>query len=837
MKSYINLFRNYANFSGFLKRKPFWTAVFFHLLILLIPLVPGIFFVLNKNSLLPGALDLANPEGILTKIYVPWVMPIWCFYFLLTRIPLLSACVRRLHTLPRKGWWMLLGLIPAAGWFILLIWLLQKGTYEDFEKRLIKAGVNNDLAQTVKSALLAAAEKPRNGRWFFVFFAILAACGFFLNRQIRQTGSVTAAMEEIRASVPKDWADLKFWDQKSKPAMDAAAPDQAENMNPADSSETGIEAPGAAATSGETEPEDMPVVPLRAIPGEPVISRKQFGDSASLGTDFFKTHHLGLYLAGDGVLADAKAVTAGYYRLCVEDGACEMPPELNTMAYRNMISEGDQNTDSDHNAGSLPMVYVTRDQAAAYCGWLGMRLPTADEWREAAKNSSVETWTPENANCAGTDRSEYIKTEDQLALTVTVGAFEQYASDYGMVQMAGNVWEWVTSEDEPEGTALALGGSWNSYPENLGPDAELRTLAGYSADNIGFRCFADESALTSDLFEGGEPVTEAEPQEIEAEEISEETAKEETGETAAAEITAEEIQAEEIQAEEIETIPADDAGVSIISGTITQIDDPGVEIISGTIGVIDSSAEEAAAGDSQTMIRPQDNAPMVYIPAGSFSMGASGGAVDEKPVHDVSLSAFWMDVYEVTNARYALCVAEGVCTEPHETKSFRNPSYYGNPDFDNYPVIYVDWQQASDYCSWTGSQLPTEAQWEYAAKGPDGNRYPWGNTFEGSKLNYSGNGNYDTLAVDANPEDVSAFGVYDLGGNVSEWTADRYLDNWYTVTDQPKDPTGPEAGPFRVIRGGSTQTGENNVRTADRFYAKENTFNLDRGFRCVRPDR
>ena len=154
MKSYIRLFRNYANFSGFLKRGEYWKAVIVHLLILSAPLVPAVLYLVNENYMLPG-------------FYIPWVLPFWCFYYLLTRIPLLSAAVRRFHTLPRKGWWLLIGLIPAAGWFIVLIWLLQKGNYDRFEKRM----------SVILPGFAAAANKPKKGGWFFAVFALLAAGG------------------------------------------------------------------------------------------------------------------------------------------------------------------------------------------------------------------------------------------------------------------------------------------------------------------------------------------------------------------------------------------------------------------------------------------------------------------------------------------------------------------------------------------------------------------------------------------------------------------------------------------------------------------------------------
>ena len=441
-------------------------------------------------------------------------------------------------------------------------------------------------------------------------------------------------------------------------------------------------------------------------------------------------------------------MTVGQYSQCVDAGVCEMPKKLESLAYPGILDGSSEENDAEN----LPMVYVTQGQAAAYCDWAGMRLPTEAEWKAAAAMSDGAKLSEKNVNCIGTDRKTLIQDNARKVLTVPVTSFRRNsASIYGMVQMAGNVWEW-TANGEDDGTALALGGGWNSYPDAIGAGAEMLTLADYAADNIGFRCFADADMITTDDFELSEvsPAVLANP---------------------------------------------------------------------------DLWREEG--------LRVMDEAEMAYIPAGTFTMGVPNGAVDEKPAHEVTLSAYWIDIYEVTNRQYALCVADGACTLPHETKSFRNASYYGNPDFDDYPVVAVDRDQAEAYCSWANTRLPTEAEWEYAAKGPDGNAYPWGTTFDSKVLNYSGNGNYDTLAVTANPDDVSDFGIFDLGGNVAEWIQDRYQDNWYTVTDQPADPTGPSYGSYYVIRGSSAQGPENNARTADRFYAINTSYALDRGFRCA----
>jgi hypothetical protein len=119
---------------------------------------------------------------------------------------------------------------------------------------------------------------------------------------------------------------------------------------------------------------------------------------------------------------------------------------------------------------------------------------------------------------------------------------------------------------------------------------------------------------------------------------------------------------------------------------------------------------------------------LLYVPAGEFTMGSENGEDDEKPVHTVYLDAFWIDQTEVTNKQYQACVDAGTCEPPSDTSSYTHPGYYGNPEFDNYPVVYVNWDKANRYCEvWTGGDLPTEAQWEKAARGTDERTYPWGN--------------------------------------------------------------------------------------------------------------
>ena len=149
----------------------------------------------------------------------------------------------------------------------------------------------------------------------------------------------------------------------------------------------------------------------------------------------------------------------------------------------------------------------------------------------------------------------------------------------------------------------------------------------------------------------------------------------------------------------------------------------------------------------------KDGMAMVYVPEGEFEMGTSDEQRDrlieeniwesrwnnnEQPKHTVFLDAFWIDQTEVTNGQYALCVADGACQEPHSSASKTRISYYGDPEFTDYPVTYVDWYMAEAYCAWVGRRLPTEAEWEKAARGTDQRLYPWGDEIDDTLANYSG---------------------------------------------------------------------------------------------------
>jgi formylglycine-generating enzyme required for sulfatase activity len=239
------------------------------------------------------------------------------------------------------------------------------------------------------------------------------------------------------------------------------------------------------------------------------------------------------------------------------------------------------------------------------------------------------------------------------------------------------------------------------------------------------------------------------------------------------------------------------------------------------------------------MIRTRqiDGMTEIYIRAGDFLMGSSTNDTlaesDEFPQHTVHLDAYWIDQHEVTNAQYAKCVAVGACSSPHQINSHTLNTYYGPHEYEEYPVLYVDWFDASAYCLWVGGSLPSEAQWEKAARGSDGRLYPWGNVRpEPAYLNYNQNV-LDTTWICAFHEGNSPYGICDLAGNVSEWVTDWYGNTYYA--DSPSvNPHGPAQGEARVIRGGNWSYSDAGVRAANRIAAGPDFSNYNIGFRCVR---
>lgn len=233
---------------------------------------------------------------------------------------------------------------------------------------------------------------------------------------------------------------------------------------------------------------------------------------------------------------------------------------------------------------------------------------------------------------------------------------------------------------------------------------------------------------------------------------------------------------------------------------------------------------------------------MKLVPAGEFIMGSDNGNTDEQPVHNVYLDAYYIDKFEVTNALYKACVDAGSCEPPGHVGSQRftpkfgpgaivSFDYYGFSQFDNYPVANMTWSKANNYCMWRHKKLPTEAQWEKAARGIDGRIYPWGNDIY-KAANYNGVAG-GTTPVGSYESSKSVYGVYDMAGNVWEWVADWYSETYYQISPSA-NPVGPASGQYRVLRGGDSNSERKDIRTTSRWYSQyQDDYFASYGFRCA----
>jgi eukaryotic-like serine/threonine-protein kinase len=245
-------------------------------------------------------------------------------------------------------------------------------------------------------------------------------------------------------------------------------------------------------------------------------------------------------------------------------------------------------------------------------------------------------------------------------------------------------------------------------------------------------------------------------------------------------------------------------------------------------------------GIYSTMINEVDHAEMVYVSEGPFTMGSSVKDIEwilaqdwcsdcnnlwfenERPVHEVYLNGFWIYKHEVTNAQYLSCIDAGVCEG--------DPGDYPK---DNYPAVYINWYEAESYCNWAGCQLPSEAEWEKAARGADGQQFPWGNTAPSCNLAAFKDCSEMVLPVGSFPEGASPYGALDMAGNVWEWVADWYDAEYYQNT-QSRNPQGPGDTGIKAFRGGSWLTHERFLRASNRSAGPRYITNdFDIGFRCV----
>ena len=295
--------------------------------------------------------------------------------------------------------------------------------------------------------------------------------------------------------------------------------------------------------------------------------------------------------------------------------------------------------------------------------------------------------------------------------------------------------------------------------------------------------------------------------------------------------------------------------ILVVSGCATNRVD--LTLSTPTAGQVDlPTIETPVSLPGDTRVRLMDGMVMIYVPTGEFDMGSNDEEVEyalgqcleydtncnrsyfsvEQPVHTVELDGFWIDKTEVTNDQYEQCKEAGVC-------SGLGCQDESQPGGAHQPVVCVTWIQAEEYCEWVGARLPTEAEWEYAARGPERRRYPWGDEFDGKLLNYCdtnctlgksdqtfNDGYIRSAPVGSYPQGASWVGALDMAGNVWELVADW---NGEYSPERQVNPTGPSLGTRRVARGGSWHASPDHVRCALRTNLGADEFADHVGFRCV----
>jgi formylglycine-generating enzyme required for sulfatase activity len=419
---------------------------------------------------------------------------------------------------------------------------------------------------------------------------------------------------------------------------------------------------------------------------------------------------------------------------------------------------------------SHPIVNVSWDDAAAYAQWAGATLPTEAQWEKAARGTDGRVY-PWGSTWDADKTHRSTESRHDAGNTATADGFSAGASPYGVLNLAGNVWEWCADwygKDyyrtapvrNPLGPATGIyrclrGGGWTEV-DPLCFRAPFRKRADPTNRNtsIGFRCAMAVPGTSATAASPGQP-------------------------------------SQPTNAPDPPSLPR--------------------KIPSPSLGAL--------------LTNPADGADLIFIPTGEFPMGNPDDnddlAREEKPVHTVYLDAYYIYKTEVTVAQYRkFCQATGRAMPPTPGKAWQ----------ESHPIVNVSWEDATAYAQWAGARLPTEAQWEKAARGEDGRLYPWGSTLDPSKQNAFGPPP-QLQSVGSAPAEASPYGVLDMAGNATEWCVDWYSRTYYR-TAPPRNPPGPATGQARVVRGW-VSAWACAYEATKRIYCIQTQREYTLGFRCV----
>jgi formylglycine-generating enzyme len=511
-----------------------------------------------------------------------------------------------------------------------------------------------------------------------------------------------------------------------------------------------------------------------------------------------------------GFWLDTTEVTVGQYRRYVQANGGRMP-----------ASPSFGLNDND------PVVNVNWDEASGYCLWAEKRLPTELEWEVAARAGQGGAKFP-SGDGIDQDHANFVGTggRDRWAYVSPVGTFP--ANAFGLFDMAGNVWEWCADwyDSQPRvvgidgatsGTVRVLkGGAWNSPVKSLRVSNRGRFAPGARQEFIGFRCA--RSARAEEAVSPGSLAPAAAKNEVSPQPSQVPT----------------------------QTQPPSQPMSPTAGHTAGTSNPPPPPVAPAVLPAVATAGPPTAARPAADAVPPVPIAApevrkrqfppagidMVWLPPGEFEMGCVRGdsecSGDEQPRHRVAFSqGFWIGATEVTLAHYRAFSQASAHPVP------RQPEWVE----DSHPVVNVDWNDATAYCTWAGGRLPTEAEWEYGARaGTAGGKFPNGRSITHEEANFDGIGGRDqwpkSSPVASFPP--NAFGLFDMLGNAREWCFDGYDDHYY-FNSPANDPPGPANGNSRCARGGSWTSDPGRLRISYRDNMDPSLSTVSTGFRCVIP--